>query len=366
MRGRPFFVVFIDSLCGMDDVWTMRERTWKSRLVSIACWGSTAVCSGLCCCWVVGAWWYWFDLVAGFAAQCVGLAFFVGCMLLALKRWRAGMVCLLAVCIGAWPLVVGREIWIAPAPTLQTHSVSGGGLMRVVSQNMNPENPRWRENLAELVALEPDVMMLIEVPLEFNLEIRREGFVAGGVDWFFEYRAGRPDGESSCYVLSRTPLERVGLMESGGSGGSGTQDTLVCLTTCRGIDLVVVAAHPMSPRDPNRWEGGLDRLRILVHQLKRYHGDRAMLIGTDLNGGPASLRARMLREYWFSASKPILGGRGTFPSKAWAWMKIQIDDVWHSTGVNVSGWSRVELGGSDHDGVVIDFTVDQARVERGP
>jgi hypothetical protein len=128
------------------------------------------------------------------------------------------VVCLAAALFGLWPLVEGRA-WSRPAVDLSAPPAPG--TVRVVSFNIGPENPLWREDLARVLSWRPDLIVLIEIPVPLNRHVNRR--TLGELDgWNREHRRWVDGLASPGFVLTREELERLptpGTPQPGATGG---------------------------------------------------------------------------------------------------------------------------------------------------
>ena len=58
-------------------------------------------------------------------------------------------------------------------------------------------------------------------------------------------------------------------------------------------------------------------------------------------------------------SKPVFRMGGSFPmnTPVPAALRIQLDDIWSLGDVEPVGWEMIELKGSDHQAVIVDFRI---------
>ena len=322
-------------------------RRGKRRVLTWALGAGSAVAGGL---WVLGPRSYTIDVLVSYQVWLVA-----GCVLAAglcalLRRWGAGAVCALAAIAGGWPLIAGRSVWVPP---VDLGTPPGPGVVRVVSFNAGPESTAWEADLGRVLGWHADAVVLIEVPVELNRGVRRRGLLDGS-GWGWAHRAWVDGVTSPCFVLSRWPMERVGVP---GVGHAERDILTVRLETGAGPVLVGLA-HPHSPRTRERWAMGNE---TAARTLPGMAGAAASMglplaVGADLNAGPAGSRAGSARAAGLSMSKPLAGGWwGSYPS-GWAGpARVQLDDVWVSSGFEVVAWSSVASEGSDHRIIVADL-----------
>jgi hypothetical protein len=246
--------------------------------------------------------------------------------------------------------VGGRALTLPPA---DTGAPPAPGLTRVVSFNIGPENPRWREDLGRALGWHADVVVLLEVPVDLNRGIHR-GLLPEIEGWNWEHRRWVDGLASPCFVLTRRALERL---DTPGVA-FGERDVLLAAVGGESGYLVSIA-HPHSPRTPARWRLGNEIWGRTAWALasRRVESGLGLVVGADLNGGPAGSRAWAARRSGLRMAKPLLGGWGSFPVSWPGPLRVQLDDVWVSRGVAVRAWSSVAPLGSDHRAVVADVAI---------
>jgi len=337
-----------------------RQRT-GGRLARLRCpvtWLIVGVWVAWSLAWVAmavgGGPWYAIDIGLAYQAQALGLgaALLVWCA--AWRQWRAAAVVAVSVAVGAGPMVVGRS---PMTPGVDLGSPPADGTVRIVSANIDPENERWREDLEQIFAWHPDVVVLIETSPDFWRRVVRDGELLG-TEWVnHERRFWVDEITSPCSVLSRWALERIDYPEI----PDADRDVLIARVEHPAGTFLVGAIHPHSPRTLDRWRRGNDQMRTTADAIGRVlsANDESLVMGTDLNSGPAGWRAGLLRRSGLGMSKPLTGGSGSFPAGATALLRVQLDDVWCSAGVVVRAWSSPGGLSSDHRAVVVDVSLTE-------
>ncbi len=322
--GRWLFLCLVSGWCG----WTL---LWLAMRLS-------------------GGAWLAVDLALAYQAQLMAS----GACLLAWCVWRRRWVPSLLVGIGVMlaggSLGIGRPV---ARPGVATDAAPPPGVVRVITANIHPQNERWSEDLERLFSLRPDIVVLIETPPELWRGIVRRGELDGTAWRHHERRAWVSDIASPCFVLSRWPLERL----SFGGIADAERDVLIARVDHPERPFMVGAIHPHSPRSLSRYRRGNRQLRGTYEAIGRALASRGLplVMGVDLNSGPAGWRAVGLRGAGLGMSKPWLGGGGSFPVGAPGVLRVQLDDVWRSRGVRVRAWSSVGGLDSDHRAVIADL-----------
>lgn len=326
----------------------------RSRWITAFAWLIAIFLVPACCGWMVGRWVYWFDVVASEQMVLSWIALVLWLIVLATRRWVASVVCALMVCASFYPLVTGR-VWSLPAANLASKT---DGLVRVVSCNLNPENTQWDESLKVLTALDADVIVLIEVPIDLNRSIRNSGLLSETNYPYWIHRFGVHDEASPGFIISRFPVEQVDI----NAIASSIEHSLYGKIKINNATVVIGMLHPPSPRSPKRWDQGNGEIETQMIASKIAQGDPGfpIIIGADLNAGYAQTRGVTMRSSGFKQSKPLLRFGGSYPAnnRAFKALMVQIDDLWTRGSVEPVAWSAITVPGSDHLGIVVDFQID--------
>lgn len=304
--------------------------------------------------WIFSGSFYALDLIL--AHQLLYGWVVLACMMcgVLLRRWRwvALMVPIFALAI--WPVARGRTM-ILP------HVVFGEkdqGVIRVISCNINPLNERWEEDLDALMRLDADVIVLLEAPVELSIGARRRGLLDQTPYPNWLHRSWVEHETSPCFVLSRWPLEQL----ENEPGTAANQHVLHTIVRMPVGDVVVGLMHPLSPRTAGRWHQGNEAVELQSYTAKETLERSALplVIGVDLNSGPAQWRGRALYRSDLRMSKPLLRMGGSFPSNGAIpeALMIQLDDVWHAGGIRPVAWEMFTLRGSDHRAICVDYLLD--------
>lgn len=308
-----------------------------------------AALSGLIACasWLAGGRFYLLDIAASFQHFWLAAVVILAAVLALLKRWKIVAICVWAAALGAWPLTAGRA---ARTPGVDLGSPPAAGIVRVVSFNIGPLNHKWREDLERAMSWHADMVAVIEIPVEMNMAVRRQGF-ADSRGWDWTHRRWVENRVSACFIF--TPGKATVLQ----TPGVENPDNEVFFSTvdARAGRFVAGVTHPASPRTRYRWSTGNAQVERLCTAAA---GLSDAIIASDLNGGPASSRAVRMRRAGWRQAKPFLGGAGSFPARPkWASIiGLQLDDVWYNpTEYEVVGWTSVAPLGSDHRAIVVEL-----------
>lgn len=315
-------------------------RDWLWWLAAV---GGLAACS----CWLARGRFYPLDIAASFQHIWLAGVVILAAVLALQKRWKIMAVCVVAASLGAWPLTAGRA---ARLPEVDLYAPPKPGVIRVVSFNIGPLNGNWREDLERVMSWHADIIALIEVPVELNRAVHGSG-VAELRGWGWTHRRWVENRVSACFVLTPGQATVLSTPES-----ENPDDEVYLSDVCaRSGRFVTGVTHPHSPRTQSRWRAGNAQVERLCESAEGVSG---AIIAADLNGGPASWRAALMRRSGWRQAKPFLGGVGSFPARpVWASMiGLQLDDVWYKPDeYEVVGWTSALPLGSDHRAVVVEL-----------
>ncbi len=280
------------------------------------------------------------------------------CLLIgaAIRRWRWTALMMLMLVLALWPVVRGRTVSMPRIDFANKDT----GVIRVITCNINPRNEGWEEDLDALMGLDADAIVLIEVPVQLSLGTRRRGWLDGTTYPQWLHRSWVDEQTSPGFILSRWPMEQF----DSGPDAHSIQHVLHARVRTPAGDVVVGLLHPLSPRSNARWRQGNAAVETQTAAAARTLADTGLplVIGADLNSTPAQWRARRLYKSGLRMSKPLLRVGGSFPAGRGVpeVMMIQLDDVWHAGAIRPIAWATIDLRGSDHRAVCVDFVLEPA------
>lgn len=311
------------------------------------------------------------DLLANLAAQ--GLILTACCALVwcLLRRRVLFVLALLACGVHIWIIGTGRA---ALTPRGFDAAARMPGAVRMLHYNASHKRPP-EEVFAMLAAAGPDVASITEpnVPLQYAL------LYGDGLKDSYPYRLkrhfrerGPEDRVGAGVVLSRWPLEPYPVESV--VPGELAEDFIAGVLTIPAAAISaaadarwgIIAIHPRSPRNPDRWAHGHEVVRACAALARSMQdGGIPVIVLADLNSTPSGWRSRELyAEGRLRRTKPMLSPGGTYPSRVeiggrdypWVWPgTIAIDDAFISAGLAVRGWTRLDPGGSDHWPIVVEL-----------
>ena len=219
--------------------------------------------------------------------------------------------------------------------------------LKVLSMNLNFGNLHANEVYEMLLQLEDDVIVLVEPRWEIFEAIKNRSDSLNQYP-FREYRLREGDTTAGLMILSRWEM----IKDPGFSTWAGVS-VVINRDESIGGPFRIVGFYAHSPRSPERWELGnrvIGEVVDLAGELGR-EDEIPLLIAGDLNGGPMSVRDRMLRGGLdVRRVSSFFDYRGTYPSNL-SMFGLLIDDIWRSDGFESISWTTVDIPGSDHFGV---------------
>lgn len=296
-------------------------RRLRQALIAIA----TIPVFGLILAALAPAGWFPAQLASHWAVHFAVLSLPFWCMLGRHPAVGAGMLLLVAAAI--WPQLQAAHADTAPPPAAHAPTA--------VSANLYFYAPDHRQALADLTALDADLMVLIETQAADREQLRNDP------RWPHQtWQSSRVVAGTG--LLSRWPMRSVPLDLAGAAGFDAR------ISTPDG-PLRVVVLHAWSPRDDRR-------TRVNQRQLEELAGLAAtepgpLLVMGDLNSSPATPGMQALREA--GLRRPDGGEVHSWPS----WLGpagISIDHVL-ARNLALGGAVPIDLEGSDHHAVLVRF-----------
>lgn len=338
--------------------------------------------------WTVSGWSWSLDIAANLTAQWVLAAAIVAVVLLLTGPKRAGWLSLGACCVGVFGLMQGRAA-ILPRPMVVEDRISQREPDGVRVLHYNASALGTPEEIIGLIRMsDADVVSIACPPPSLHQEVLagaqelsdyqgrlvrtvRSGPVIDYVDvtaaFLLTRWAVRPVdtswlGESAEYLLAGI-VQRPRDRDHGGP-------------------FAVVAFHPRSPRNAERWEFGnalVEAVSLLVNRFREQGLEVVVL--TDLNATPTGYRSQFLRsQAGLRRTKPLLTFAGTYPlpvtlesptgevaRRPAPWpAALAIDDALVTGGSSVVGWMIGTRMSSGHRPVVADLLIPRETSDQSP
>ena len=327
-----------------------------SRIGSFIAWAILVIAGFMCSMWIIAPKVYLLDVLA--SHQMLWGWCTLGYVLLVmvvrrLKAWRFAVVGLFFISIAMYPVCTKR---IFTLPDVQIDQ-KPDTVIRVITSNIHPVNTHWKEDLKSMFAMGADVVVLNEVSPELSRAIRFDGYLESTAYPNWVHRFWVENETSPGIIISRWPIQHIAPSDT----IKLTQNHLYATIQLPAGEVIMGLAHPLSPRNNNRWREGnlaIESQGLRIKELIAQTGNATpIIIGADLNAGPAQTRASTMRDAGMSMSKPVLRVGGSFPANTWVptLLQIQLDDVWTHGKIKPVAWSAFDLIGSDHRGVVVDL-----------
>ena len=325
----------------------------RSKIVSAIAWMFVVLFVPMSGAWIIGGWVYWFDVLASQQMLIGWIVLGVGALMLIARRRVPGVVCVVLAMVSLYPVFVGRHLML-PGVDLE-HKPDG--VIRVVSWNINPLNEHWLDGLKRLLDVDADVIIILEASPEMSRSVHHRGALRDELYPYRSYRKWVEGRVSAGIILSRYLMHPLMIDADKSINGYVHYQQM----DHPDGSMIVGLLHPASPRDTSRWSIGNAITESQSVIINRVHNENRLpiLIGVDLNAGPAQQRAQTLRRAGIKMSKPVFRMGGSFPMNASmpAALRIQLDDIWSLGDVEPIGWEMIELKGSDHQAVIVDFTI---------
>lgn len=298
----------------------------------------------------------WFaDVIAGMAAQWLGLGAILFVLLAALRRWAQAGVALAVTVVFLVVLLPGRAAVSDPdAPPPPGYRV-----IRVLQLNANTLNAEAPDAFRLIMEIDADIVSLIEAPTELVHQIRDSQEVARRYSPFYI-----AEGAKAGWPLLLTRWEQRGgpdwapgpLWRTSPQNGEG----YVMRIEHPDGPFFMLQTHAVSPRSRSRWSTGNDLVARLAQRVRTELEPLKLpiILACDLNSSPTGWRSRRLvGDSSLRRGKPLRIPAGTFPSWLPWPLTVSIDDVFVSPDVSVRTWKAVDIPGSDHRGVLVELLV---------
>lgn len=242
---------------------------------------------------------------------------------------------------------------VPPESTRATQQIT------LVSANLFTGNKRKPEAVAELLRLDPDVLILMEVAASMRADLKP----------FLDKYPHHANTSKDTWVLSRllpaapqliTLTPSMGEASADGSGWPAdrewTENFLVRADFGVGDKSIrVVALHPPVPSTPTRVQQQFFQIRAYADALSTTPPGGAALLTGDFNTTPFSqVMKQLLSTTGLRDAAAGSGYRVTWGPRLWAgeplfpWVGIPIDHTLVSPGVQVISSEVGEIPGSDH------------------
>lgn len=285
----------------------------------------------------LGRLWWRFELFSHFRVQYAALAF-ICAICLALLRQPAG--CYFSLGVGFLNLTLLLPFYLRKKPAGKPTTT-----FRILTANILGWNSQYKQISSMLEKANPDLVLLVEFAPH-----HQEGLMSTLSGYAHTYFLPRNDNFGLA-LLSRLPLtstEFVCLTED-------DRYALVARIEMDDRQLTIIGAHPQPPKSRHK-TSSRDRLILALARLVAQQSGEVILLG-DLNTTPWSYTfGDLLRVSGLVDSRSGFGVQPTWPDKL-PLMRIPIDHVLHSPGIQVHQLATGPFSGSDHRPVMVDFSM---------
>ncbi len=349
------------------------RQTRLGRAFSLLSWPAAAGLLLLSLAWIFSGSAWVLDLIANLNAQWLTAAMvFLVLWLLTRRRRHAAIAGLACALLGA-SLLIGRAA-VLPRP-IDANAPPASGAVRFFHYNAS--------TLGEGDAIESlmdrshaDVFSILCPPVRYQRDVIYGDRLADRFPGKL-VREWRPDANGSdtdvtaAALVSRWPMHPVDTSRVGQAAAY-----LIAARVERPAPegpFAVIAVHPRSPRNADRWATGNLVVEAVGHVARRLQDEGlAVVVIADLNSTPSGYRSRLLnRLAGLRRAKPLLSLATTYPlplgprddsqsgprRRSWGPLGIAIDDALISPGVAVVGWSTLPKLESEHSPIVVDLRI---------
>ena len=291
----------------------------------------------------LGRWHFMLDLASHFRVYYTVAMLLLGCLFIAMKRWRWG----------AFGLVAGLACAATLAPFFGRSSELKVHQLRLVAINVLSSNTQHQSVLDYLHATAPDIIILQEVNDRWAREIE------AGLGDAWAYRQVTPRNDNfGIAMYSKIPWQSCDIVELVSPVSTPSLSAVFPIADVGSPDagsLRVIAVHPLPPMNGRMWEARNAFFASLAKEVSRGDSSRTIVAG-DLNCSPWSPFFRQLLNDSELSNSSL--GHGLNPSwypLSTRLIAIPIDHMLVGSGITVLGRSVGPFVGSDHRPVVIDL-----------
>lgn len=282
----------------------------------------------------------WADLAAHFRVQYLSAACALAAALLVTRRRRAAALLCVVALVNLLP--VAPRLWgRAPGP-------HAGVPLRVMLANVHTANEAYDRVRDAVQAAAPDVLVLQEIDTRWLIAL-------APLDAVFPYRHVVPRGDNFGIGLwSRYPLDDV---RTAWLGDVGVPSINATVRVPGARPCALLATHPVPPRSIRLTQARDQQLDDVAETVNAAQRRGEVILVGDLNATPWSRGyRRLVRATGLRDAARGFGVQTTWPV-GMPWMRIPIDHVLHSAGVQTT-WHAVGPDvGSDHLPVVADLVL---------
>jgi endonuclease/exonuclease/phosphatase (EEP) superfamily protein YafD len=283
------------------------------------------------------------NLASSFQAQALLAAMLLGLAASVARFWGAAVVFAMCLIVAAGLLFsVPRQAGGSAGP--------GDTTLRVLHWNTQHSNRDALALFALIDETDPDIAFFVEPFVGLHALLANDERIANA----YPYRVTpRNIGQGMRVIISKHPLSPAW----GETLPELARGPIPVIATIEGARVGLAVLHPSSPRTPDTAKSGRVMLVSEASALaETFNADLPLIVAADLNGGPASSRARLLHDITaLRPSKRRLSLAGTWPMATPRALRVPIDDVWTRGPFRVIDRRVIETPSSDHAAVVVDL-----------
>ena len=335
---------------------TPQPRPMRSRIARALTGGWFALLAAVALSRFVAAHAWLIDLLANVSYFAAAPALLMA-IPLALRRRRASAAALLVAAIAAWP--IASTLWppIPASLSLSRITATDPYVVTILVANLRGDHRAIQGLLPVLEERQPDVAAIIELGPPLLPVLTQEALV----ETLYPFVVGPVGGQGwQETILSRWPAHRLDF--DAPPEDEQRYKFLFAFRQACFVDsptagrFLVAAAHPPSPRTAQTWAGGNDAVTRLCEVSTKYllpTGAPVLLAG-DFNSTPSGHRHRlMLARSDLHPCDPVGGPAGTWPADYPAPLRLSLDRVWASPGVEFLSREVLDDIGSDHRPILV-------------
>lgn len=280
----------------------------------------------------------WFlDLFSHFRVQYLQICLIPFAIALWKRRNKLAVALIMLVCINytfVLPLYFGKPDAAKSKP------------IRAMLMNINAGNGNTEQVLESINHANPDLLLLAEVTPKWASELEI-------LNTTYRYRIAEP--QAGCFgimLLSKYPLEQGQVVKI---GSAGVPSIIADVYFPEG-EVSIIGTHPLPPVGAE-----YSRQRnVQLAELPRYVKEQKhpVLLMGDLNTTPWSPHFRkLMNDSGLKNSMQGFGHQPSWPSNI-PFLRIPLDHMLYSDGINIHNRMILQGVGSDHLPVILDFSVN--------
>ncbi len=255
------------------------------------------------------------------------------------RKWSA------AICaIGA----LANFAMILPFYLGQGGSGNPANSLRFVTLNVHTENHEYQKTIEFLAATDADLVLLLEVDRDWVKQL-----AALAELYPYQFIEARMDNFGVA-LFSKSELHNARMTEF---GGSEVPTVVAELKDRHGRSFRFIGTHPLPPVRRENSDLRNAQLKAIGNEIRNISALPTLLAG-DLNVTPWSSEfGALVERAELSDSAQGFGVQGTWPVDFFGFLRIPIDHVLYSAGIEIVDRRLGGDVGSDHLPVIVEFEV---------